>query len=132
MKGWRNQPGYTTTPPSQGVTITLGVNDSIDFEDDGGVNVATIEPGVYTTGASLAAAVQAALGIIVDGTGLCSYNGGTKKLLIRDLGETVFQLLWLSGANNAKTAALSLGFDKIDDTGNSGNTGYTSDNALPL
>src|SRR5687768_8839367 len=70
---WRSKSGWT---------IVAGFNDKIDF-NRGGVKVATIAAGTYTTAALLAAAVVTALEA-ADATPAwaCSYSGSTFKFTI--------------------------------------------------
>jgi hypothetical protein len=95
-----------------GWNIVAGKNDKIDF-NRGGVKVATITAGSYTTGAALAAAVVTAMTAADGGaTWTCSYAANTFTVG----ANLAFVLLFGSGTNLATSAAKELGF-AVSDTG---------------
>jgi len=115
-KKWRSKLGWN---------IVAGVNDKIDFEDDGGVKVATLTAGNYATGALMAAHVQTQMDAASVDTITCTYSSGTRKMTIASDGTT-FELDWDSGANASTSAGEDLGYDtSADDTGS---TSYVGDN----
>lgn len=91
------------------ITITLGVNDNIPFSETGGSsnpNLGVIAPGVYATGAALAAAVQTALNANADfATFAISFNSGTHKLTMTRAAPT-FTLDWATRPTHSAAAAL--------------------------
>jgi hypothetical protein len=102
-KPWRSKLGWN---------IVAGKNDKIDF-NRGGVKVATITAGSYTTGAALAAAVVTAMTAADGGaTWTCSYAANTFTVG----ANLAFVLLFGSGTNLATSAAKELGF-AVSDTG---------------
>ena len=98
-----------------GWTIIAGINDRIDF-NRGGVKFATIAPGVYVTGASLATAIKAALEA-ADAPPVWDvwYNSGTNHFWIS--AATAFTLLFGTGANKTRSIAIDLGYTETDKTG---------------
>lgn len=115
---WRTQVGWTITEH----------NRYIDF-NRGGVKVATVALGTYSTGAALCTAIVTALEA-ADATPVwaADYNvAATDKFRIRDSGGAPlnFDLLWSTGANAYRSLGRSLGFTvSADDTGA---TSYTAD-----
>jgi len=104
-------------------------NNKIDITDDGGVIAVTLESKVYATQLEFAAEVATKCTAASVGSGddviSCVYDSSTGRYTLSSSGST-FELLWLSGANNATGAYAELGFDKVDETGA---TTYTSDSA---
>jgi hypothetical protein len=102
----------------------------LDFTDDDGTFVATVEAKLYTSPHELASALQAALNATASTeTYTVVYQDADGKFKITST-STVLSLLWNTGANTANTIGDKIGFSTAaDDTGNSGATGYTSDNA---
>jgi hypothetical protein len=100
-------------------------NDLLPF-NRGGVKVATLTHGTYTTQAAYATMVTAALEA-ADATPvwLVSYNGTTDKFKIEDTNLGNFDLLWQSGANAHRSCGIDLGFDVTAD--DSGTFQYTAD-----
>lgn len=96
-------------------TVSLGVNDKIDFTEDGsGPLVATLTSGTYTS-TTLAAEVKAQLEA-ANGTAktyTVTYSPTTKKFTIT-LSSGVFVLQWSTGANFATNARAILGFSAAD------------------
>lgn len=115
---WRTATGWTITEH----------NRYIDF-NRGGVKVATVALGTYTTGASLGAAIVTAMEAAdASPVWACDYNvAATDKFRIRDAaGAPVnFSLLWQSGANAYRSIGRSLGFSVLAD--DSGTSSYTAD-----
>lgn len=111
--------------------IIIGATDTkLDFTDDDGTFVATVEAGTYRTPQELAAALAAAMNSANPGeTHSVVYLNASGKFKITSTG-TVLSLLWNSGVNAANTIGDKLGFSTAaDDTGVAASTGYTSDNA---
>lgn len=112
--------GDPATVEQSVVTVSLGVNDAINFTEDGGLEkAATIAAASYPIGASSAtagsfcAAVKAALEAAGDGTYTVAYDSSTRKFTItKDAG--VFVILWNTGGNKAATARALLGFNDAD------------------
>lgn len=102
------------------VRVEAGVNDDIDFTDDVGTVVATLEAKVYQTPISLAEEVASKMTAASVASGAdtisCSFSSTTGKFTIASTGA-VLSLLWLTGANTATSAKTLLGFDNIDETG---------------
>jgi hypothetical protein len=93
-------------------------NDKLDF-NRGGVKVATLTHGTYSTPAAYATMVTARLEA-ADATPvwLVSYNATTDKFTIEDTNLGNFNLLWQSGTNAHRSCGIDLGFDvTADDTG---------------
>jgi len=111
------------------VDVVVGVNDDIDFTDDGGANVATIAAGLYQKPQDFAAAVETAMNAVSAETYTVTYSNTTGKYTIATSTSAVLSLDWFSGPNTATTAAALLGFDTIDETGA---LTYTSDSASDL
>lgn len=115
-----------------GVTITAGVNDKVDFFVSGVAYTATIPAGSYSDpGASqLAVAVSAAI-YAECGVDTFVLTGGeptSPRISIMIDVAAPWELRFLSGPNNATTAALALGFTKTDKTGA---TSYVAENTVP-
>lgn len=109
QKPWRTAIGWT---------IVAGFNNKLDF-NRGGVKVATITAGTYTSAQTIAEAVRAALAAADGGvTWEVTYTAG-HKFRIRDAAGAPlnFNLLWATGANVATSIGLDLGFEVSDDTG---------------
>jgi len=114
--------GTDTVTETANFTVTLNANDTIDFTEDGGLEVsAVLTPGTYAMGASSAVAgslcklikdqMEAANGTAATYTVTYSYT--TKKLTItKDSGVFVFK--WATGTNTAKSAKTLLGFTNAD------------------
>lgn len=104
-KRWRSLLGWN---------IVAGFNDKIDF-NRGGVKVATLAAGSYTTGAALAVAIVAALEAAdAPPVWACAYDPATKKFTISS--DLAFTLLFGSGTNIATGIGKDLGF-AVADTG---------------
>jgi hypothetical protein len=103
--------------------IVEGFNDAIDFSD-GQVKKCSIPPGYYRTVAHLAKAVALALNS-QSSNWTCTQSSGT--LTIGRSSGTA-QLLWLSGANAAVSAAAALGFSHAADR--TGAASYVGDYAV--
>jgi hypothetical protein len=115
-KSWRTQIGWT---------IVSGWNDRIDVSRGGSTYVATIAAGTYGTGTELAAAIVTALEA-ADPTPVwaCSYSATLFTFTVSaDLAHT---LLFGTGANLARSAALEIGFAAADSTSATSHTGATA------
>lgn len=114
--------GDPATVEQSVVTVSLGVNDAIDFTEDGGTELtATLAAGSYPIGASSAtagsfcAAVKTALDAAGAGTYTVAYDTATRKFTItKDTG--VFVILWNTGTNKLICAAALLGYTTAADT----------------
>ena len=98
--------------------IIENTNDRIDFEEsDGGTELtANLTGGIYTSD-TLCTHVAAQLNSAGTDTFTCSYNYITSKFTITSDGSWL-NLLWLTGGNLYRTAALLLGYRiEADDTG---------------
>ena len=112
--------GAPVTTEQSVVTVQTGVNDDIDFTEDGGEAVkAALAAGSYPIGASSAtagsfcAAVKTALDAAGIGTYTVAYDASTRKFTItKDSG--VFVINWNTGANKATSARALLGFNDAD------------------
>lgn len=93
------------------ITISAGVNDKIDF-NRGGVKVATIAAGAYTTMAALLTAVDAAL-TAADGATTWTLDLPTLGR-VRVSASANFVLLFSTGANAAASPRDLLGFGAVD------------------
>lgn len=101
----------------------------IDFEDDGGVQVAQIAEGFYKDPHDLAAALQIAMDGESSNAISVKYDDVSGKYSLSSDGTT-FDLLWNSGANSANSLGAKIGFDlSADDTGE---TSYLADSAIQL
>lgn len=105
------------------ITITTG--NFIDFETDSGVKAASVPAGIYKTPIELADALSTAMDNAASESVSVKYNNSTGKFEISST-STLFELLFLTGANTANTIALSIGFDVLDYTGSQS---YVSDDA---
>jgi hypothetical protein len=122
--------GYhvSAVDPFVDVVVTLGVNDDIDFTDDGGTFVATVTPGTYSSGDDLATVIKTALDTAGTETFTVTYSQLTNLFTISCTG-TVLTMPWLTGPNNATSIASDIGFT-ADDAGSPATTGYTGDAAV--
>ena len=126
---------FTETEEVLEFKVTANTNDKIDFTENtgGGANtrLATLDEGYYTVSeleTEIETKMEAASAYSVDYT--VSYDSSTKKFTIEEDGSiltaTGLELLWNTGANNAKSVATTLGYDNTaDDTGA---TTYSGDN----
>lgn len=117
-----------------GVTISAGVNDAIDFDEGGSELGATIAPGTYRWGASdaeagtLCAAIKTALEAAGAGTYRVTFDYDAKVPTIAQTAgpsPAAFGLHWASGARAGSSAAAALGYG----SDNSGALSYTAPNA---
>lgn len=111
--------------------IVIGAADTkLDFTDDSGTFVATVEAKTYRTPHELAAAISAAMDAANPlKVHTVVYQDSDGKFKITATG-TVLSLLWNTGANTANTIGDKIGFSTAaDDSGSPAGTGYTSDNA---
>jgi len=107
--------------------IIEDTNDRIDFDEDGATETtANLTAGIYTAG-ELATHVAAQLNDVGTATFTCTYNYITSKFTITSDGATL-NLLWSSGTNLYRTAALLLGY-RIDDDDESA-VAYTSNDSI--
>ena len=114
--------GTDTVSEVASATVTLNVNDHIDYTYDGGPEQNAIIPaGVYPFGASsavvgsLCAAIKTQLEAAGGGrTFTVTYSYITRKMTIAIDAGHVFVLKFLTGTNNAKTSCALIGFTKAD------------------
>ena len=105
-------------------------NDTIDFTDDGGALVATVEQKVYKKPSELACTLQDAMNAASAETYEVTYSNTTGKITIATSTSAVLDLDWLTGPNNGVTIGGLLGFDvSADDTGA---LTYESDDPIDL
>jgi hypothetical protein len=102
-------------------------NKYIDFEDQDGVQVATLPVGWYKDPHELAAAAATALNDASARTATCTYDDADGKFDWTMTGTT-FKLLWNTGANTANAAAAKFGDTTAADR--TGATTYTSTSAM--
>lgn len=98
-------------------TVTVNVNDSIDFIEGAGTEkTATLTPGAYTA-YSLCTEIKTQLESAnqTTVTYTVAFNSTTKKFTITPSASTV-TLLWNTGTNNAKGAYALIGWAKADAT----------------
>jgi len=106
--------------------IESGVNDRLDFKDNGGTTrAASLTPGEYNAD-ELAAHIETQMDATPSAdTFAVEYLDASNKFKITDDAGT-FELLWNTGANKARSIAGTIGFnDAADDTGAAN---YTADN----
>lgn len=115
--------GEAATVETAAIVITINTNDFIDFDEGAGALAAQIVAGTYAIGVasseagSLCKAIKDALELVGDGTYTVAYSRTTRKFTITKSAGT-FNILWLSGANKAKSAGTTLGYSILaDDTG---------------
>lgn len=109
--------GTVTSTEVASFTVELGVNDKIDFTEDGGAEVtATLTAGTYAAGAtsavagSLCALIKAQMEAVNGAsTYTVAFSTTTKKFTITK-STGVFVLLWASGTNKLIAADTLLGF----------------------
>ena len=115
--------GDPTSAEQSVVTVEAGVNDKIDFTEDGGVEAtATLTAGSYPVGATSATAgsfcalIKTALEAVNGAdTYTVAYDTATRKFTITK-SAGVFVILWNTGTNTATCAATLLGFTTAADT----------------
>ena len=112
--------GVDTVAEVASFIVSAGVNDKIDFTENGGAAVAaTLPAGTYAMGASsavtgsLCALIKSQMQAVGTGTYTVTYSFTTKKLTITQ-STGVFVIEWLTGTHNATSAAALLGFSKTD------------------
>jgi hypothetical protein len=99
------------------VTIEAGVNDDLDWTENGSTKTADLDADDYTP-TELAAEVQAKMRAAGNANTTATYSSTTKKITIANDTLTTLTFLWDSGANTATTCGKALGFDvTADDTG---------------
>jgi len=113
-----------------GITISLGVNDKLNFKESvGGAELtATLTPGTYASGAALAAQAQTDVNATV-GIGdshVVTFSTAGRIVWGSDGSELI--LLCNTGTDAATSAYSTLGFDTSADK--SGLTSYAGDNNL--
>lgn len=96
-----------------GWDVKTGENDRIDF-NRGGVKVATITAGNYATAAAYAAAIVTALELADSTPAWAVTRASDTGLWTIATSLETFTLLFSTGANKARSAALDLGFDESD------------------
>ncbi len=110
------------------ITVTASSNDSLDFNDGGGEENATLTAKTYNNPHEVAREVADRMNDLTTDTISCSFSDTTGKFTISTDGGTL-SLLWNTGANTGTTCGNSvLGFTVgADDTGA---TTYTGDSAI--
>lgn len=104
-------------------------NDSLDFDDAGGEENASITQQTYKHPHELAQAIEDAMNALTADNITVTYSDVTGKYTIASDGATL-SLLWNTGTNTATTIGSLLGFSvAADDTGA---TSYEGDNAITL
>ena len=98
-------------------------NKYIDFNEGAGAVTATLTEGVYRDPEELRIHVESVLDAAATATITVTYSDTSGKYTIASNGLT-FELDFLTGTNNANTAALVLGYTKTD---KSGATTYTAE-----
>ena len=101
-------------------------NKYIDFDDGGGEENVSVAVGFYKDPYELAAAIQTAIQAATTDVITVSYSDSTRKFTITSDGAT-FELLFLTGTNNASAIDLTIGYSHTDHTAA---ITYTSDSAL--
>ncbi|MCX8043189.1 MAG: flagellar hook-associated protein FlgK [Desulfobacterota bacterium] len=103
--------------------IKTGVNDDIDFREDGIAFTATLTPGRYT-GDELAKEIETRLTAQGTGEYSVSYDAATRTFTITNKGTntTTLDLMWATSG-----AAATLGFDSINTIGIAPGTSDASD-----
>lgn len=110
LKALKAALGTVTSTETASFIVQTGVNDKIDFTEDGGAEVtATLAAGTYTTTA-LAAEIKTKMEA-VNGTDTyaVTFSTSTKKFTITK-SAGVFVLKWATGTNAATAADSLLGF----------------------
>lgn len=115
--------GNPASAEQTAVVVEAGVNDKIDFTEDGGVEVtATLTAGSYIVGASSAVAASFCKMVkdqmeAVNGadTYTVAYDASTRLFTITK-SAGVFVILWNTGTNTATSAKALLGFGAVDTT----------------
>lgn len=113
--------GDATSAEQATLVVSSGVNDKIDFTEDGGAAVAaTLTPGTYKVGVNSAEAASFCK-LVKDQMELAggaptytvAYDATTRLFTItKDTG--VFVIQWLTGTNTATSARSLLGFGAVD------------------
>jgi hypothetical protein len=99
------------------VTIEAGVNDDLDWTENGSTKTADLDADDYTP-TELAAEIQAEMRAAGNANTTATYSSTTKKITIANSTLTTLTFLWSSGANTATTCGRALGFNvTADDTG---------------
>lgn len=121
-KRWRSAVGWT---------VAAGFNNKIDFTEAGVARVGTITASTYSTGATMATAIQAAMNAAPGAvnTYTVTYDAGTHKFTIaRATGAAAVVLKFAAGAANyASSVHPDLGYSNAD---KSGDTSYLADLAV--
>jgi len=112
--------GVDTLVDVASFTVTLNVNDHIDFDAGAGELNAVLTPGTYAMGTSsvvagsLCALIKSVMEAAdVGATYTITFNGATKKLTIAR-GAGSYTIKFLTGTNNLKSADSLLGFTHAD------------------
>jgi len=99
------------------ITIEAGVNDDLDWTEDGVAKAGVLTAGDYTP-TNLAEHVQAVMRAVADDDTTCTYSSSTRKITIANSTLTTLTFLWYSGASAVTTCGMALGFvTTADDTG---------------
>jgi len=108
------------------ITIAVGVNDALDFDEGGAELNATLANAVYTSDSVFRAAVKAALEAVGGDTYTVTWVDG-HIVIVKDGGGT-FNILSNTGTNVATSAWQDVGFSAEID--HNGTTTYTSTYAV--
>ncbi len=116
--------GYTTIVGdiisvfSSTLSIVAGVNDDLDWTENGSTKTTALTAGTTYTPTSLAAHVQVKMRAAGDANTTVTYNSSTQLITIANSTLTTLTILWNTGTNAATNCAGALGFSTAaDDTG---------------
>jgi hypothetical protein len=111
------------------LVVTAGVNDTIDFTENGGAQLsATLTPGTYPLGATsaesgtLCALIKTQMQAVGTLVYTVTWNASTDELTISS-GSGVFVIKFNSGTNTAKNASPVMGFSGNDTASGASATG---------
>ena len=111
------------------ITIEAGLNDDLDWTEDGTPLTADLDADDYTPTA-LAAEVQAEMRAAGDNNTTVTYSSSTKKITIANSTLTTLTFLWSTGTNASTSCGKVIGFSvTADDTGA---LTYTADNQAAI
>ncbi len=112
---WENDTSHWYDSSWNNIIISAA-NNKCDFNEGAAELTATVANATYTSGASLATALQSSLNTAGAATFTVQYTTNLRFTVTSD-GAT-FELLWNSGSNTAATIGDDIGFDTAaDDTG---------------
>lgn len=95
------------------ITIVASSNDTMDFTDGSGAQVATVAAGTYKDPYELASALQTAMDAESSDTITVTYDDETQKFTLASTGGT-FSLDFATGPNTADTIAPAIAFSVAD------------------